>query len=90
MESAAQETTQSEQDGGGGTLKLVNQSMTTLDPQKASDTASGEVTTQLYDGLLNFPQGEFVPDSLALEAVDDYTLRMEPNSGSRSRRSRPC
>jgi peptide/nickel transport system substrate-binding protein len=47
-------------DGGGdtgGTLNLVNASMTTLDPVAASDTASSEVTTQLFDGLMHFPNG---------------------------------
>ncbi|WP_435180622.1 ABC transporter substrate-binding protein [Halorussus sp. AFM4] len=71
---ADQQTTT--QGRSGGTLKLINQSMSTLDPVKASDTASGEVTTQLYDGLLNFPDGEVPVKPLiatGVEVSDDYT-----------------
>ena len=70
---AEQETTTQQQ---GGTLKLINASMSTLDPVKASDTASGEVTTQIYDGLLNFPNGEVPVKPLiatGVEVSDDFT-----------------
>ena len=70
---AQQTTTQGET---GGTFRLINSTMSTLDPVKASDTASGEVTTQIYDGLLNFPDGSVPVKPLlatGVEISDDYT-----------------
>ena len=44
--------------GNGNTLQLLNSTMTTLDPVKATDTASGTVIQQVFDGLTNYPNGE--------------------------------
>jgi peptide/nickel transport system substrate-binding protein len=38
-------------------LQLINATMSSLDPVQASDTASSEVTTQIFDGLLNWVDG---------------------------------
>ncbi|NHN60796.1 MULTISPECIES: ABC transporter substrate-binding protein [Halorussus] len=68
-----QTTTQGQ---SGGTLRLINQSMSTLDPVKASDTASGEVTGQIFDGLLNWPDGGIPVEPLiaaGYERSDDFT-----------------
>ncbi|WP_332897484.1 MULTISPECIES: ABC transporter substrate-binding protein [unclassified Haladaptatus] len=54
----------------GGTLNLINSTMTTLDPIKATDTASGRVIRQIFDNLMIYPNGETaVVQSLA----EDYT-----------------
>jgi peptide/nickel transport system substrate-binding protein len=42
----------------GDTLSLINSTMTTLDPVAATDTASGIVIQQLFDPLMNYPDGE--------------------------------
>jgi peptide/nickel transport system substrate-binding protein len=42
---------------GGDTLSLINSTMTTLDPVAATDTASGIVIQQLFDPLMNYPDG---------------------------------
>ncbi|RBI62123.1 ABC transporter substrate-binding protein [halophilic archaeon] len=84
-ESVAQQTTEqqttgqgTEQDGGGSdrTLQLINSTMTTLDPIRATDTASGTVIQQLFDSLMNYPNGEIeVQEQLATEfnVSDDFT-----------------
>lgn len=62
--------------GAGGTLRLINASMTTLDPIKAEDTASSEVTVQVFDGLLNYPDGGIPIEALLAEGYeesDDFT-----------------
>ena len=79
---AAQDTTQQEtttgQDGGGGsgsTLNLINRSMTTLDPIKATDTASGTVIQQVFDALMNYPFGEVEVETLLAsdyQTSDDF------------------
>jgi peptide/nickel transport system substrate-binding protein len=60
------ETTESngESSDGENVLRLINASMSTLDPVKASDTASSEVTTQIYDGLLTWPDGAIPVETL--------------------------
>ena len=40
------------------TYRLINSTMTTLDPIAATDTASGIVIQQLFDALMNYPNGE--------------------------------
>jgi peptide/nickel transport system substrate-binding protein len=50
--------------------------MTTLDPIKAEDTASSEVTVQIFDGLLNWPNGGLPVEALLAEGYeesDDFT-----------------
>ncbi|WP_132058795.1 ABC transporter substrate-binding protein [Halorussus amylolyticus] len=72
-----QETTTGQAGGGdGGTLNLVNSTMTTLDPIEATDTASGVVIQQLFDALMNYPFGEVEVETLLAadyEASDDFT-----------------
>jgi peptide/nickel transport system substrate-binding protein len=73
---AGQETTTTQQDGGGeGTLNLINATMSTLDPIKATDTASGTVIQQVFDALMNYPDGEIeVQQQLAesFETSEDF------------------
>ncbi|WP_435181602.1 ABC transporter substrate-binding protein [Halorussus sp. AFM4] len=73
---AGQETT-TQQGGGGGTLNLINTgTMSTLDPIKATDTASGTVIQNVFDALMNYPNGEIeVQNQLATgyETSDDFT-----------------
>ena len=50
-------------DGGGGgmqsrTYNKINSTITTFDPVAAGDTASGQVVQQVYDALMNYPNGE--------------------------------
>ena len=47
-----------QQQQGGDTLKLVEATMTTFDPVAATDTASGTVIQQVFDALMNYPNGE--------------------------------
>lgn len=42
----------------GGTLNLINATITTLDPIASADTASGTVIRQMFDGLMQYPNGE--------------------------------
>jgi ABC-type transport system substrate-binding protein len=60
----------------GGTLNLINSTITTFDPIKATDTASGRVIQQMFDALMNYPNGETaVVKQLAesFETNDDFT-----------------
>jgi ABC-type transport system substrate-binding protein len=67
--------------GGGGRttndrLDLINSTVSSFDPIAASDTASGEVTTQLFDGLMTYPNGEVPVTELiasGYEVSEDYT-----------------
>ncbi|WP_101295063.1 ABC transporter substrate-binding protein [Halegenticoccus soli] len=73
------------QSGGGGRqgtqvgenyLQLINSTMTTLDPIKATDTASGRVIQQLFDGLTNYPNGDIAAEALLAEdyqTSEDFT-----------------
>ena len=68
--------TESGGSGDGDTLQLINATMSTLDPIKATDTASGTVIQQVYDALMNYPNGEIeVESQLATghEVSDDFT-----------------
>lgn len=61
---------------GGGTLNLISPTMSTLDPIKATDTASRRVIQQVFDSLMNYPNGEVeVEPQLAesFETSDDFT-----------------
>ena len=56
-------------DGGSGsnaanTFQRINSTMSTLDPIKATDTASGVVIQQIFDALMNYPNGEVEPVNL--------------------------
>ncbi|NEU59081.1 ABC transporter substrate-binding protein [Halorussus sp. MSC15.2] len=56
-------------------LRLINSTMTTLDPVKSTDSASGTVIQQVFDGLMNYPNGQIdVKGQLAKghEVSDDY------------------
>jgi peptide/nickel transport system substrate-binding protein len=62
----------------GGTLQLINATNGSggFDPVKSGDTASGRVVQQLYDGLMNYPNGETSPTELladGFETSDDFT-----------------
>ncbi|WP_435197591.1 ABC transporter substrate-binding protein [Natronomonas sp. EA1] len=60
----------------GGTLELINSTITTFDPIKATDTASGRIIQQVFDALMNYPNGETaVVKQLAesYETSDDFT-----------------
>lgn len=55
---------------------IMTGSISTFDPIAATDTASGEVITQMFDGLMMYPNGEISPEgNLATdyEVSDDYT-----------------
>ncbi|MCT9095325.1 ABC transporter substrate-binding protein [Haloarchaeobius sp. HME9146] len=55
-------------DSSGGntdaTFQLTNATMSTLDPIKATDTASGEVIQQVFDPLMNYPNAEVAVEPL--------------------------
>ena len=73
---AAAESSETRQDDGSGTLNLINATMSTLDPIKATDTASGTVIQQMFDALMNYPDGRIeVEQQLAqsYEISDDFT-----------------
>ena len=56
-------------------LRLQNNTMTTMDPVKATDTASGTVIQQVFDALMNYPNGETKVESQIAkghEVSDDY------------------
>ena len=79
----APEDTATPSDGGdggdsGATLQLINSTNGSggFDPVKSGDTASGTVVQQLYDGLMNYPNGETSPTQLlaeSFETSDDFT-----------------
>ncbi len=65
-----------EQQPTGGTLELINSQMTTLDPIKATDTASGTVIQQVFDALTNYENGETAVSNLIAEGFErseDFT-----------------
>ncbi|MFC7078809.1 ABC transporter substrate-binding protein [Halorussus caseinilyticus] len=73
---AGQDGTTQQDGGGGGTLNLINSTMSTLDPVKATDTASGTVIQQIFDALMNYPDGEIEVQNLlaeSFETSDDFT-----------------
>ncbi|UPV75700.1 ABC transporter substrate-binding protein [Halorussus limi] len=58
---AGEETTTEEAEtpsDDANVLRLINSTMTTLDPIKATDTASGTVIQQVFDALMNYPNAE--------------------------------
>jgi len=60
----------------GGTLQAINDTITTFDPIAATDTASGRVIRQLFEGLTKYPNGERSPvNQLAtsIDVSDDFT-----------------
>lgn len=50
--------------------RLVNSSMDTLDPIKATDTASGTVIQQVFDALFNYPSGHTTPEPLLVDSFE--------------------
>ncbi|WP_458187691.1 ABC transporter substrate-binding protein [Haladaptatus sp. NG-WS-4] len=71
--SAAQQSNQQQSDK---TLRLINGTMTTIDPVKATDTNSGTVIQQVFDALMNYPDGKIAVQSLLAESQevsDDFT-----------------
>ena len=62
----------------GRTLERINATNGSggFDPVKSGDTASGTVVQNIYDGLMNYPNGETVTESLLaaeFETNDDFT-----------------
>ncbi|WP_435334780.1 ABC transporter substrate-binding protein [Haloarchaeobius sp. TZWWS8] len=58
------------------TFQLINATMSTMDPIKATDTASGTVIQQVFDALLNYPDGVIETEPLLAtdyQVSDDYT-----------------
>ncbi|AXG06209.1 ABC transporter substrate-binding protein [Haloplanus rubicundus] len=58
------------------TLNLINSTITTLDPVAATDTASGAIIENVFDGLMNYPNGVAAVESLLAtdyETSDDFT-----------------
>jgi ABC-type transport system substrate-binding protein len=58
------------------TLNLINSTITTLDPVAATDTASGTIIENVFDGLMNYPNGVAAVESLLAtdyETSDDFT-----------------
>ncbi|WP_227353152.1 twin-arginine translocation signal domain-containing protein [Haladaptatus salinisoli] len=74
---------QGDGDSGGKTLQLMNSPMTTLDPIKATDTASGTVIQQIFDPLMNYPNGEVAVENLLVESHEvskdkkTYTFKLK-------------
>ncbi len=74
-----EETTTEEADApsdDANVLRLINSTMTTLDPIRATDTASGTVIQQVFDALMNYPNAEVeVESQLAkdYEVSEDFT-----------------
>ncbi|WP_440006850.1 ABC transporter substrate-binding protein [Halomicrococcus sp. SG-WS-1] len=67
----------------GNQLSLINSTMTTLDPIKATDTASGTVIQQIFDPLMNYPNAKtnvkkLIAKSHSLsEDKRTYTLKLK-------------
>ncbi|WP_135821812.1 ABC transporter substrate-binding protein [Halostella litorea] len=72
----ATETDTPEQTQSDKTYRLVNSSMTTLDPVASTDEASSIVIHCLYDGLTNYVNGTTATENLLAESMevnDDVT-----------------
>ena len=54
----------------GGTFRKINSTITTFDPVAAGDTASGQIVQQVFDGLMNYPNGETSTEKLLAEKVE--------------------
>jgi peptide/nickel transport system substrate-binding protein len=66
----------SEPQGNDRTLQLINSTITTFDPIKATDTASGAIIQNVFDALMNYPNGQVATETLLAESVDvsdDFT-----------------
>jgi len=71
---------------GGNTVQLIAGTMTTMDPIAATDTESGRVIQNIFDALMNYPNGETNVEKLS--AVDysvssdykTYTFKIDPNA----------
>ncbi len=64
------------QNQDGGQLELIAGTMTTMDPIAATDTESGRVIQQMFDGLTNYVNGQVTVDNLLAtgsELSDDRT-----------------
>jgi peptide/nickel transport system substrate-binding protein len=58
------------------TLELMNSSITTFDPIAATDTASGVVIQQMFDGLMNYPEANTAVEPLLAsdyQVSEDFT-----------------
>lgn len=75
--------------GGGGKenyIQLINSTITTFDPVAATDTASGRVIQNVFDALMNYPNGEATVEKLladSYEVTDDYktyTFKINENA----------
>lgn len=58
------------------TLELINSTITTFDPVASTDTASGTVIMNVFDALMNYPNGETTVETLLAEdfqVSDDFT-----------------
>ncbi|WP_439028463.1 ABC transporter substrate-binding protein [Haloarchaeobius sp. DT45] len=58
------------------TLQLTNATMSTMDPIKATDTASGEVIQQVFDALMNYPDARIEVEPLLAtdyQVSEDFT-----------------
>jgi peptide/nickel transport system substrate-binding protein len=59
--------------GGGGSdqmLQLINSTMTTIDPVAATDTASGRVIQQVFNALMNYPNGTTAVEKQLAESYE--------------------
>jgi ABC-type transport system substrate-binding protein len=59
------------------TVRSTNSTMDTMDPVKATDTASGRVINNIFDALTNYPYGQTNVENLLAESLqvsDDQTL----------------
>jgi peptide/nickel transport system substrate-binding protein len=81
------EETQGEMEADSeATLQLINSTMTTLDPIASTDTASGRVVQQIYDALMNYPNGQATVETQLAEGYelsDDqttYTFNINPDA----------
>jgi peptide/nickel transport system substrate-binding protein len=62
-------------DNPSNEFSLINSTMTTLDPIKATDTASGTVIQQVFDSLTNYENGQQTVSNLladSYEISDDF------------------
>jgi peptide/nickel transport system substrate-binding protein len=72
-----------EQEQTGGELNLISSTISTLDPVKSTDTAGGQIIQNVFDALMNYPNGEVQVENLLLkdyEVSDDgttYTLNLK-------------
>lgn len=76
-------TTTTTSGGASSRLSLTNSTITTFDPVAATDTASGRVIQQLFDGLMQYPQGmpnvtnELATDFTVSDDFKTYTFKLD-------------